>query len=126
MANQGSVNEDRPTTDQPTTTRRGRTGRGELSRWEGEGSGPFAWMRQMQDQIDRTFSNLWSGAGSMSMSPDTSLTRSDWSPAIDVFQRGNDLVVRADVPGLSKDDITVDIADDQLTIRGERRWDHEE
>ena len=51
---------------------------------------------------------------------------SEWAPAIDVFQRGNDLVVRADVPGLSKDDITVDIADDELTIRGERRYDHEE
>jgi HSP20 family protein len=43
-----------------------------------------------------------------------------------VFQRGNDLVIRADVPGLTKDDVTVDIADDQLTIRGERRYDHEE
>jgi len=30
------------------------------------------------------------------------------------------------VPGLSKDDVTVDIADDQLTIKGERRFEHEE
>jgi HSP20 family protein len=30
------------------------------------------------------------------------------------------------MPGLSKDDVSVDIADDQLTIRGERRYDHEE
>ena len=50
----------------------------------------------------------------------------DWSPAIDMLQRGNELVVRADVPGLTKDDVTVDIADDQMTIRGERRYNHEE
>src|SRR5258705_8841768 len=98
-----------------------------MSRWDRDTSGPFAWMRQMQDQLDRTFSSIWSGGGtSSSWTPDNVFGPSDWSPAIDVFQRGNDLVIRADVPGLSKDDIAVDIADDQLTIRGDRRYDHEE
>jgi len=98
-----------------------------MSRWDRENYGPFAWMRQMQDQLDRAFSGLWSGGGTTSSwTPDNVFGPTDWSPAIDVFQRGNDLVIRADVPGLSKDDITVDIADDQLTIRGERRYDHEE
>src|SRR5260221_6415164 len=31
-----------------------------------------------------------------------------WSPDVEMFQRGNELVVRADLPGLSKDDIHVD------------------
>jgi HSP20 family protein len=34
--------------------------------------------------------------------------------------------VRADVPGLSKDDLTVEVGEDQLTIQGERKYDHEE
>jgi len=99
-----------------------------MNRWDTGSQGPFAWMRQMQDQLDRTFSNLWSGSGTTSPSwaPDQAFGLSDWAPPMDVFQRGNELVVRADVPGLTKDDITVDIADDQLTIRGERRHDHEE
>jgi HSP20 family protein len=98
-----------------------------MNRWDTSGVGPFAWMRQMQDQLDRAFSSIWSGSGTTSSwSPDNVFGPSDWSPAIDMFQRGNDLVIRADVPGLSKDDITVDIADDQVTIRGERRYDHEE
>ena len=98
-----------------------------MSRWDTGQYGPFAWMRQMQDQLDRAFSGLWSGGGTTSSwTPSHVFSPSDWSPAIDVFQRGNDLVIRADVPGLSKDDITVDIADDQLTIRGERRYEHEE
>jgi len=83
-------------------------------------------MRQMQDQIDRAFGNLWTGRSQPSWSPNTMQNRPGWSPALDVFQRGNDLVIRADVPGLSKDDITVDIGDEQVTIRGERRYDHEE
>jgi len=124
MANQGSARQDRAM-DQNVQMRRTRSG-GDMNRWDA-GFGPFAWMRQMQDQLDRTFGNLWSGSGSSSSwTPDQVFGPSDWSPAIDVFQRGNDLVIRADVPGLTKDDITVDIADDQLTIRGERRYDHEE
>jgi HSP20 family protein len=97
-----------------------------MSRWDAGSYGPFAWMRQMQDQLDRAFSGLWGSSSGSSWTPDTMFGRSDWAPAIDMFQRGSDLVIRADVPGLSKDDITVDIADDQLTIRGERRYDHEE
>ena len=125
MANQGSARQDR-STDQSVPTRRSSSSN-QMNRWDTGGVGPFAWMRQMQDQLDRAFSSIWSGSGTTSSwSPDHVFGPSDWSPAIDMFQRGNDLVIRADVPGLSKDDITVDIADDQVTIRGERRYDHEE
>ena len=125
MANQGSARQDRPT-DQSVPTRRSSSSN-QMNRWDTGGFGPFAWMRQMQDQLDRAFGGIWSGSGTRSSwSPDNVFGPSDWSPAIDMFQRGNDLVIRADVPGLSKDDITVDIADDQVTIRGERRYDHEE
>lgn len=124
MANQGSARQDRMS-DQNVQMRRSRPG--EMSRWDANSYGPFAWMRQMQDQLDRAFSGLWGSSGTTSSwTPDQMFGPSDWSPAIDVFQRGNDLVIRADVPGLSKDDVTVDIADDQITIRGERRYDHEE
>jgi len=124
MANQGSARQNRPA-DQSVSIQRSRTGR-DMSRWDAGSYGPFAWMRQMQDQLDRAFSGLWGSSSGSSWTPDTMFGRSDWAPAIDMFQRGSDLVIRADVPGLSKDDITVDIADDQLTIRGERRYDHEE
>ena len=49
-----------------------------------------------------------------------------WSPQIDVFQRGNDLVVRADLPGIKKEDVRVDISDNLLTIQGERKQEREE
>jgi HSP20 family protein len=124
MANQGSAKPERPT-DQSVQVQRSRSGRRDMSRWGSEPYGPFAWMRQMQDQLDRAFGGLWSGSSSQ-WETRNALGPSDWTPAIDVFQRGNDLVVRADVPGLSKDDVTVDVADDELTIRGERRYDHEE
>jgi hypothetical protein len=49
-------------------------------------------MRQMQDQLDRAFTGLWGGSSGSSWTPETVFGPSDWAPAIDVFQRGNDLV----------------------------------
>ena len=49
-----------------------------------------------------------------------------WTPQIETFQRGNEFVVRADLPGLSKDDVKVDVTDDSITLQGERREEHEE
>ena len=87
-------------------------------------AGPFAMMRRIQDDFDRLFGGFGLGqglGGSLS-----ERQRTDWTPAIEAFQRGNEFVVRADVPGLSRNDLSVDVGDDALTIRGERKYDHEE
>jgi HSP20 family protein len=86
--------------------------------------GPFALIRRMQDDMDRMFGSFGIGGAWPSLSGEEQ--RADWSPAIDVFQRGNELVVRADVPGLSREDLSVEIGEDALTICGERRYDREE
>jgi len=49
-----------------------------------------------------------------------------WSPQVEVFERGKDLVVRADLPGLSREDVDVELDDDALIIRGERQSDVED
>lgn len=56
----------------------------------------------------------------------TAGTGSLWTPQIETFERGNEFVVRADLPGLKKDDVKIDITDNSLTIEGERREEHEE
>lgn len=43
-----------------------------------------------------------------------------WSPQVEVFERGNNLVVRADLPGLSRQDVDVELDEDALIIRGHR------
>jgi len=42
-------------------------------------------------------------------------------PAVDVFQEENDVVVKAELPGLVKDDIEVSVTDSTLTIKGEKK-----
>jgi HSP20 family molecular chaperone IbpA len=49
-----------------------------------------------------------------------------WAPEIETFQRGDQFVVRADLPGLKKEDVNIDLADDAITIQGERREEREE
>jgi HSP20 family protein len=49
-----------------------------------------------------------------------------WTPQIEVTQRSNELIVRADLPGMNKDDVKVDVTEDAIVIQGERRREHEE
>lgn len=60
----------------------------------------------------------------------TLLTGSDespqrWSPAIDLAEADDHFVLRADVPGMSEEDIKIEIRDATLTISGERKAEHE-
>jgi HSP20 family protein len=104
---------------------------------------PFALMHQLQSEMDRLFEDFGFGRGLLSpfaatmRAPRTSgspgMTRqragqaqSLWSPQLDVFRRGDELVIRADLPGLSKEDVTVDLEEGVLTIRGERRQEAQE
>jgi HSP20 family protein len=49
-----------------------------------------------------------------------------WSPQVEVRERDNNIVVRADLPGLSRDDIDIEVDDDALIIHGERHNDWED
>ncbi|HEX5884133.1 MAG TPA: Hsp20/alpha crystallin family protein [Pyrinomonadaceae bacterium] len=49
-----------------------------------------------------------------------------WMPQIEVFQNKDQFTVRADLPGLTKDDVKIEVTDDFLTISGERKEEKEE
>lgn len=50
----------------------------------------------------------------------------EWMPQIEVLRTNGDLMVKADLPGLTKDDVKVELTDDALTISGERKEEKEE
>ncbi len=95
-------------------------------------SSPFTLMRRMADDMDRLFENFGFGRGlglGPSLLADTwrdvpALSQSAWTPQVDTFRRGDKLVVRADLPGLSKDDVNVEVEDGVLAISGERSDEH--
>jgi HSP20 family protein len=86
-------------------------------------AGPFGMLERFADEMDRMFDEFGLGRGWTGPSLFESAT---WKPQVEVSQRNNDLVVRADLPGLSKEDVKVDVTDNAITIQGERRKEHEE
>jgi HSP20 family protein len=88
---------------------------------------PFAFMRQFSEEMDRLFGDLGFRRGLASeFGRLYDLERSIWAPQVELFEREGKLTVRADLPGLTKDDINVDLTDDAIKIRGERRQEKEE
>jgi HSP20 family protein len=53
-------------------------------------------------------------------------TRSEWTPAIDVSESEEELVVQAEVPGISRDDLEITVTGNTLTLRGEKKEQREE
>ena len=98
--------------------------------------GPFRTLERFADEMDRVFDDFGLGRGWMMPRLAGSFFRSPfraaagelqaWTPAIEVFHRNDVLVVRADLPGLTKDEVKVDVAEDSITIQGERKREHEE
>jgi HSP20 family protein len=85
---------------------------------------PFAMLRQMTSELDRAFEDWPSfrpffGLSGMSKS-------AAWSPKIDVFERDNRLVTRVDLPGMKKEDVSVEVTDGHLALSGERKHEKEE
>ena len=101
---------------------------------------PLAMMRRMVDDVDRLFDNFGMGSTGFGLAPvletdldrdlwnssAAALERSAWSPQIETFRRGDNLVVRADLPGLKKEDVKVEIDNGILSISGERRAQQEQ
>jgi HSP20 family protein len=55
-----------------------------------------------------------------------SLHSATWLPEIESFHRGDEFIVRADLPGMKREDISVEVQDDALVIEGERNSDFED
>jgi HSP20 family protein len=89
---------------------------------------PFALMRRFTEEMDRMFEDFGMG-GNL---PATQSTGGPWqgtgffAPQVEVFEREGQLVVRADLPGLTKDDVRVEVTDNGVLLEGERRYEHEE
>ena len=110
--------------------------RRDVQRWTpsaGPFSDPLGFMSRMTEEMDRTFDRLWRDFGLQprrSWMPERFFGRgagqSAWAPRVEAFQKGDRFIVRAELPGLKRDDVNVELTDDALTIRGERREEREE
>ena len=94
----------------------------------GTSPNPFALMRRFAEEMDRLFDfrgGFPSGVPHLGLFPESAAS-AGWAPAVEVTERGGQLVVRADLPGLTKDDVKVEVRADAIAIQGERRQEREE
>ena len=83
-----------------------------LTRWE-----PAREMMTLRDAMDRLFDDAFTRPLSM---------RDGWSsPAIDMYQTDDEIVVKASLPGFKADDVQINITGDVLHIKGEMRYEDE-
>ena len=87
-----------------------------LIRW----SDPFREFAHLQDRVNRAFSDAY-GRGD-----DGLTTPGTWVPPVDVFQNGDqEVVLKAELPDMTREDIDITVDNGTLTIRGEKKFSNE-
>jgi HSP20 family protein len=78
---------------------------------------PFRELRSLQDEVNRVFNS------GFSRSSDNELMRGAWNPSVDIFENKDQIVLEAEVAGISPDDVNISIENNVLTIHGERKFE---
>lgn len=81
---------------------------------------PFQDLATAQDRMNRLFHEFHS------RQEDDVMTRGAWVPPVDIFESGNkELVIKAELPAMTREDIDVTVENQTLSIRGEKKFNHE-
>lgn len=86
-----------------------------LTRWE-----PFRDLATLQDRIDRIFEDTF---GRVRGFGEESLDSRTWAPAVDILEKEQELLLRADLPGVDPKDVEINVQNNTLTLRGERKFE---
>jgi HSP20 family protein len=81
-------------------------------RWD-----PFRDLNMLQDRMNRLFDNAGRTWGT-----DEPAATTTWSPAVDIFETEDEIVVKAELPGMERKDIALNLENNVLTVRGERQF----
>lgn len=82
------------------------------------GTSPWQELRELREQMDRIIGSAFGGGrGGEAV---------EWAPAVDIAERDDQLVLTAELPGIQPEDINIELENNVLTIRGEKRQEHEE
>ena len=85
-----------------------------IVRWE-----PFRELSSLQTEMNRLFNAAFD-------TPPGNGGARRWSPAMDLVETDEHFVLRADLPGMTENDVNIELEDNVLTVSGERKAEHEE
>ena len=84
-------------------------------RWD-----PFRDLGMLQDRMNRLFDDAGRGWRS-----DEPAATTSWSPSVDIFETEGEIVVKSELPGMDRKDISLHLENNVLTLRGERKFEKE-
>jgi len=87
-----------------------------LVKWE-----PFKDLVRLQSGFNRLFDDSFRGV----RESDGSLEVTAWSPAVDIYETANELVLKAELPGIDQKTIDIQVENNTLALRGERKLEKE-
>jgi HSP20 family protein len=87
---------------------------------------PFRGFYDAQSELDRLFNEMLGPLGRARGRQGGGQQLAVWAPAVDVLTKDDDLVIRAELPGLKQEDVDITLQNGLLTISGEHKVDEEE
>jgi HSP20 family protein len=86
---------------------------------------PWSALADLQREMDQLVGTVFGGGSLEGGQRSAREPARAWAPAVDVFSRGGELVIRAELPGVDPEkDVEISVADGILNIRGQRRVEH--
>jgi len=82
---------------------------------------PFRDMISLRDRMDRLFEESLTRI----KGADEEMAHSTWSPAVDIYETAENMIIKAEIPGVEKDDISVEVKNGSLYLKGERKLSKE-
>ena len=82
-----------------------------LVKWD-----PFRDVEKLQNRINRMFEDSFGH----SRDPDDEMSMCSWRPPVDIYETENGIVLAAELPGVGKENISIEVKDNILTLKGER------
>lgn len=82
---------------------------------------PFRNVAALQDRINRIFDESFSRTADL----EDDISMSAWKPSVDIYETDEAIILKAELPGIKKEDVSVEIKDNVLTLKGERIEDKE-
>src|SRR5437870_3665735 len=86
---------------------------------------PFSFVRRFAEEMDNLFEDFNFRRDWLAPVFGNELGAGIWSPQVEMLQHNGELIVRADLPGLKKGDVKVEVTDNAITIEGERHGEKE-
>ncbi|PYP99342.1 MAG: molecular chaperone, partial [Acidobacteria bacterium] len=82
---------------------------------------PFRELISLQDRMNRLFNESYRSQGS----EDDWALGGTWAPAVDIYEHENNIVIKAELPGVDPKDVDIRLDNNVLTVNGERKLDNE-